>query len=231
MKGAAKPATTILEVPVYIGAVAGLPDVLGDGYSSVHILADINTMKVCAPVLSHLPWPVPVHWIGMSAGEGAKNLDTCQLVWRQLADQGADRHSLVINLGGGVVTDLGGFCAATFMRGVRFVHVTTSVLGMVDAAIGGKHGVDLDSLKNYVGLFAAPQLVWIDPAFLRTLPARHQRNGLAEVIKHGCIGDPGLLTLLAGKIEDIAWDDLLMRSIKVKKQFVEQDPLERGIRA
>ncbi|MDX1476922.1 MAG: 3-dehydroquinate synthase [Saprospiraceae bacterium] len=225
------PAMTINDVPVYFGDVAGLPDVLSNDYSSVHILADAQTMQFCAPALRSLSWPAPAHWIAMHAGEEAKNLDTCLMVWRQLTDQGADRHSLVVNLGGGVVTDLGGFCAATYLRGIRFLHISTSVLGMVDAAIGGKHGVDLDGLKNYVGVFASPQLVWIDPAFLKTLPDRHVRNGLAEVIKHGCVGDPDLLAMIHGDLSGMAWDDLLLQSVQVKKQFVEADPAERGIRA
>lgn len=206
---------------------------LGD-YSAVFVLCDQNTKKHCWPILrtriSDLD--VRVEPIVMPAGESTKTLETCRDVWRSLVDLGADRQSLLINLGGGVVTDLGGFCAAAFMRGIAFAHLPTTVLGMTDAAIGGKHGVDFDGLKNYIGLFADPVFVQIDTAFLKTLPERQIRNGLAEIIKHGAIGDPGLLTMIrkAGSLQ-LDWDNILHRSIRVKKHFVADDPRDRSARA
>ena len=225
---------SVHDVPVYFEEIQNLPRLLQAGdYSSVHVLTDVNTAMECMPLLRDLGWSRPLHQITMEAGESSKQLDTCKEVWRSLVKNGADRRSLLLNLGGGVVTDLGGFCAATYMRGMAFAHIPTTVLGMADAAIGGKHGVDLDNLKNYVGLFASPEFVWIDPVFLRPLPVRHIRNGAAEIIKHGCIGDPGLLDLFEKMdgFDTIDWQQTLLRSLNVKKRFVEDDPFDKAQRA
>ena len=134
-------------------------------------------------------------------------------------------NCLIINLGGGVLTDLGGFVASTFMRGIRFVHIPTSLLGMVDAAIGGKTGVDFGGLKNMIGVFSRAESIIVDSNFLRTLPSQHYRNGLAEVLKHAFISDPELLVMMEENE-----DELIARSIQVKLDVVQRDELESGER-
>lgn len=218
---------------VQFGPASGiLADVLqNNSFSSLHILCDSNTRELCLPRLT-VEYD-PRHVISIPEGEGHKTLDTCIGVWKQLSEQGADRSSLVVNLGGGVVTDLGGFCAASFMRGTPFIHIPTTILGMTDAAIGGKTGVDFESFKNYIGFFAEPLQVIVDTAFIETLDMRQRRNGLAEVIKHGFIHDPGLLDLVlqSGKIEEMDWDVILRRSVQTKLDLIAGDKYDRGIRA
>lgn len=189
------------------------------------ILCDSNTRQCLEHLYMACPIAKQFPVIEMQAGEKNKTLKTCEMVWYQLTEHGADRNTILINLGGGVVTDLGGFVASTFMRGIRFVHIPTSLLGMVDAAIGGKTGVDFGGLKNMVGLFSRPEAVIVDLSFLKTLPANHYRNGLAEVLKHAFISDPELLTLMDG-----GEDELISRSIQVKMDVVERDEFESGER-
>lgn len=189
------------------------------------ILCDSNT-KRCLEYL-HVACPqtqdLPV--IEIPEGELQKNLKTCEMVWYQLTEHGADRQTVLLNLGGGVVTDLGGFIASTYMRGIRFVQIPTSLLGMVDAAIGGKTGVDFGGLKNMIGTFARPEAVLIDSNFLKTLPSRHYRNGLAEVLKHAFISDASILDLMYANE-----DELISRSVKVKMDVVARDEFESGER-
>ena len=168
----------------------------------------------------------------MEQGEDMKNLDTCASIWKVLSELDADRKSLLINLGGGVVTDLGGFIAATFKRGIAFVNVPTTLLSMVDAAVGGKTGINLDSLKNQIGVIRPAELVLIDSKFLQTLPANEMRSGLAEMLKHGLIKSETvwkrLLRLEAMNSEDL--DGLIQESIAIKEEIVAQDPTEKNIR-
>jgi 3-dehydroquinate synthase len=200
--------------------------------SSVHLICDENTYLHCLPLLSFLREVINSP-IVIPAGEQYKTLDTCEHVWKALIDQKADRNSIVINLGGGVVTDLGGFCAATFMRGIDFIHIPTTLLAMCDAALGGKHGVDFEELKNYIGTISQPKFIWIYPPFLQTLPKRQLQNGMAEMIKHALIKDIVLYQFLesvpSGFIKD--WVPLLQQSIQVKIDFVNDDLYEHGLRA
>lgn len=223
----------VLGVPVHCGDVRSLADLIDIGrYPAVFVLCDVQTYRHCWPALSGLDWKNEPAVIVIAEGEQTKTLDTCRQVWEALVTGRADRHSLLINLGGGVVTDLGGFCAATYMRGIDFVHIPTTVLAMTDAAIGGKHGVDFAGYKNYIGLFVQPAAIIVDTAFLHTLPQRQLRNGLAEVIKHGAIGDRDILACLERHdIHSLPWPELIAQSIRVKKHFVERDPLEKGVRA
>jgi len=189
------------------------------------ILCDSNT-KRCLEYL-HVACPqthdLPV--IEMPGGELHKNLKTCEMVWYQLTEHGADRNTVLLNMGGGVVTDLGGFIASTYMRGIRFVQIPTSLLGMIDAAIGGKTGIDFGGLKNMLGTFARAEAVLIDSDFLKTLPSRHYRNGLAEVLKHAFISDASILDLMY-----VNEDELISRSVKVKMDVVARDEFESGER-
>ena len=189
------------------------------------ILCDSNTnqcfgyLHVACPKTAELPV------IQMPAGEQHKTLKTCEMVWYHLTEFGADRNTILVNVGGGVVTDLGGFVASAFMRGIRFVNIPTSLLGMVDAAIGGKTGVDFGGLKNMIGTFSQPEAVLIDSNFLKTLPARQYRNGLAEVLKHAFISDSSILNLM-----DANEDELISRSVQVKLDVVKRDEFESGER-
>ena len=201
--------------------------------SRIFILVDNNTHRHCLPqFLSRLETDAPVEVIEMEAGEHAKTLETCEGIWKALSELGGDRKSLLINLGGGVVSDLGGFVAATFKRGIRTLHVPTTLLAMVDAAIGGKNGVNLESLKNQVGVIRLPELVLIDSSFLGSLPAEEMRSGLAEMLKHGLIADEKywqkLRNLKNHSLADL--DGLIRSSVKIKRDIVAQDPNEEGWR-
>jgi len=202
-------------------------------YSSILILCDENTFRDCWPKIEHADWPTQPSVIVIPSGELAKNLKTCETVWDAFVAHAADRSSLLINLGGGVVTDLGGFCAASFMRGIHFLHIPTTVLAMTDAAIGGKHGVDFRMYKNYIGTFAEPECILIDSTFIDTLDGREVRSGLAEVAKHGFIGDPELIDMLPRQegYATLDWNQILRRSIAVKLGFVEDDRYDKGLRA
>lgn len=206
-------------------------------YSQVLLLTDTNTRRHCLPVFlekTGLPPGLPVAEI--PAGETHKTLSTCEKVWSVMIAAGLDRRALVVCLGGGVVGDLGGFCAATYKRGVDFVQIPTTLLAMTDAAIGGKVGIDFQGIKNTIGVFRDPAAVFADPVFLQTLPERELRSGLAEVIKHALIGDPDLLGRLSGigqlsESFQLSESSLLPASIAVKVRIVQEDPLERGLRA
>ncbi len=205
-------------------------------YSRIFVISDENTRAYCLPQLAALFFREGQDSLlggtTLPAGEIFKTLSTCQQVWQAMLEAQLDRKALVINLGGGVVGDLGGFCAATWKRGVDFIQVPTTLLSMTDAAIGGKLGVDFQGIKNTIGVFQNPAAVFVDPAFLQTLPEQELRSGFAEVIKHALIGDPvlwqNLLTL--SNLEDVPWTDVLRASMAVKVRIVSEDPLEKGLR-
>ncbi|OYQ36775.1 3-dehydroquinate synthase [Flavobacterium cyanobacteriorum] len=202
-------------------------------YSKIFILADTNTSRLCLPLfLPSLVAGVPVEIIEIDAGEEYKTLETCTRVWEALTELGADRRSLLINLGGGVVTDLGGFVAAAFKRGMDFINVPTTLLAMVDASVGGKTGVDLGNIKNQVGVIKNPVAVLIDTAYLDTLPQQELRSGLAEMLKHGLIADKNYwnnFTSLSGLTTD-DFLPLIHRSVTLKNEIVQQDPYEKNVR-
>ena len=159
-------------------------------YSSIFILVDSHSNTHCLPnFLPNLATEIPIEIIEFESGESSKNIETCVQIWEALTELGADRKSLIINLGGGVVTDLGGFVASTFKRGIDFIHVPTTLLAMVDASVGGKNGVDLGHLKNQIGVINVPKMVLIDSTYLETLPQNEMRSVLAEMLKHGLIYD------------------------------------------
>lgn len=174
-----------------------------------------------------------LHWlkckssvdIVIVAGEKQKNLRNVQKIWKVLTQRQADRSAMLINLGGGVVTDLGGFAASTFKRGISFVNVPTTLLGMVDAAIGGKTGIDFNGFKNQLGTFAEPLDVIISPIYLSTLPERELLSGLAEMMKYGFIHDPNLL-----KINKENYQDYILGAGEIKRMIVKDDPFDEGPR-
>ncbi len=202
-------------------------------YSNLFIIVDSNTNEACLPkFLPYLETDLTIEIIEFEAGEQHKNIETCVQIWNVLTELGADRKSLVINLGGGVVTDLGGFVASTFKRGVDFIHIPTTLLSMVDASVGGKNGVDLGNLKNQIGVINVPTMVLIDTQYLETVPQNEMRSGLAEMLKHGLIYDKAywekFLDLKAVDFAD--FDELIYRSVEIKNEIVKQDPTEKNIR-
>ena len=202
-------------------------------YSNLFIIVDSNTNEFCLPnFLPYLETELAIEIIEFDAGEENKNIETCVQIWNVLTELGADRKSLVINLGGGVVTDLGGFVASTFKRGVDFIHIPTTLLSMVDASVGGKNGVDLGNLKNQIGVIKEPKSVVVITKFLETLPSNEMRSGLAEMLKHGLIYDKKYWDKLKN-LNDLNTDDLdvlIKESIEIKNKIVSEDLTENGIR-
>jgi len=201
-----------------------------NNYSSIFILVDNNTIELCYPkFIQNLATNIKIEVIEIEAGEVFKNIETCIGVWNAMTELGADRKSLLITLGGGVITDLGGFVASTFKRGVDFVNIPTTLLSMVDASVGGKTGVDLGVLKNQIGLFSNPEMVIVDAEYLQTLSAREIRSGTAEIIKYGLTYDVSLFDQIKdNKQLDIT--TLIHRSIEIKNEVVLEDPREQGLR-
>ena len=213
---------------IYIGQLQdGLEGLIGR--KQVFIIADENTASVCVPLL---PAALQKNIIIIPAGEKFKNIQSCQVIWSQLVNKKANRESFVLNIGGGMITDIGGFAASCYMRGLRFANIPTTVLSMTDASIGGKVGIDFDDLKNYIGLVNFPTFIWIDPVFLKTLPETEKIAGLAEVVKHAIIGSKELFDFLYSvhTIDEIHWIDIFEKSIAVKLGVVEEDPYESGLR-
>src|ERR1700748_1876025 len=200
-------------------------------YSRFFILTDENTAVHCLPLLREkLGAADNFDIIEINAGEESKDIDFCIGVWKMLIDFGADRQSLLINLGGGVISDLGGFAASTFKRGIDFVHVPTTLLSQVDASVGGKTGIDIDSIKNIIGTFTQPKAVFIEYSFIETLPARQVLSGLAEMLKHGLIADAPYWETLKGSDLSKPAPYLIYQSVAIKNRVVIEDPHERGIR-
>ena len=200
--------------------------------SKLFVLVDENTKKDCLPYFeSKLDTAITKEIIEIEAGEIHKNIDTCTKVWNILAEQNADRKSLLINLGGGMVTDLGGFVASTFKRGISFINIPTTLLSMVDASVGSKTGIDLGTLKNLVGLFSNPEMVVIDTEFLATVSQRELHSGLAEIIKYGLTYDVNLWeTIKKSDPFSSSLKAIIYRSVEIKNEIVKQDLNENGIR-
>ncbi len=216
---------------IVIGSVQdNLPRLLGSGRGRVIVITDANAH------LHNRAFIDSFDHIVIGQGESSKTLVKLTDVYRQLLEMNADRSSFLLGVGGGIVTDITGFVASTYMRGMDFGFVPTTLLAQVDAGIGGKNGVNLDGYKNIIGVFNQPEFVVCDPAMLRTLPEREFRAGLAEIIKAGIIGDPELFGLFERhSFEDICGDnallkEMILRAIKVKAAIVEGDEREQGIR-
>ncbi|MEL1248990.1 3-dehydroquinate synthase [Flavobacterium helocola] len=202
-------------------------------YSKIFILVDENTSQYCLPhLLNNLATEIEIEIIELEVGEIHKNIATCTEVWGALSDLGGDRKSILINLGGGVISDLGGFVACTFKRGIDFINIPTTLLSMVDASIGGKNGVDLGNLKNQIGIIREPKAVIVDTQFLNTLPQNEMRSGLAEMLKHGLIFDKKYWDKFKN-LKDLSTEDLnhlIHQSIQIKNTIVCEDLTENGIR-
>ena len=221
------------EYNIYIGAEALdflFQYIIEEDYSKVFVLADANTQKHCLPKLS--TYLIDFKLITIEADENAKNLKNCEKIWTFMADQYADRKTVLINLGGGTVTDIGGFCAATYKRGIDFINVPTSLLGMVDAAIGGKQGIDLNYFKNSVGVFKHPKAIFIHPEFLKTQDKRQKLAGVAEMMKHTLISDKEEWNKFrkVNPQDDEKLENFINKSVKIKREIVNRDPQEKNIR-
>ena len=193
--------------------------------SKVFILTDENVAPFWLPEVAYWLRCDPAVDIIIKSGEEHKNLQTVQRIWKTLLKHHADRNALLINLGGGVITDLGGFAASTYKRGIQFINIPTTLLGMIDAAIGGKTGIDFGGGKNQIGTFVEAEEVVIDPVFLTTLPQRELLSGMAEMLKYGFIADDNLLNV---NLEN--YQQHIARCGEIKREIVAQDPTEKGLR-
>jgi len=214
-------------------ALQGMQHVLAGSAAECFILGDANTLRHCLPeLLGQVPALRSAATIAVEPGEASKDIGVCQDIWRHLIANAADRQVILVNLGGGVVTDLGGFIAATYKRGIRCMHVPTSLLGMVDAAIGGKTGIDLAGVKNVVGAFHDPLGVYVHVPFLKSLGKRELLNGLAEMIKHGLVRDAAHWeAITTAPLHDLdALAPLVERSAAIKAEVVRLDPREKDLR-
>ena len=198
-------------------------------YSKIGVITDENTRRHCYPLIEK---GIPEHFsISVPAGEEYKNIETCSKIWQALTVEAFDRHSVLVVLGGGVLGDMAGFCAATFKRGIDFVLMPTTLLAQVDASIGGKLGVDFNRLKNHIGVFSLPPLTLIHTGFLQTLPPREYRSGFAEIIKHALISDAEVWKKIkSSPIDAQPLDYLIRHSIAYKSKVATEDPKEKGLR-
>ncbi|WP_394748724.1 3-dehydroquinate synthase [Spongiimicrobium salis] len=200
-------------------------------YSKIFILVDENTHEHCLPqFMAEIAGDYLYEIIEIEAGEVHKNMYTCIQVWEAMSELDGDRKSLVINLGGGVITDLGGFVASAYKRGIAFINVPTTLLAMVDASVGGKTGVDLGALKNQIGVINQPEMVLIVSDFLKTLEARQLHSGYAEMLKHGLIKDQAYWETLKSISSFEGLDQLIYDSVCIKNEVVLQDPTEQNLR-
>lgn len=198
-------------------------------YSKIIILVDENTRQHCLPRLVGMFSIVQV--ITIESGEENKTLQTCEKIWQAMTEAQLDRKALMINLGGGVIGDMGGFCAATYKRGIDFIQIPTTLLSQVDASVGGKLGVDFMGLKNHIGVFQNPLAVLIDTTFLATLSTAEVRSGYAEIIKHCLIADAEKwVEIVDTPYEHLDWQGLAQHSVAIKSRITETDPLEKGLR-
>ncbi|HET8861537.1 3-dehydroquinate synthase [Marivirga sp.] len=197
-------------------------------YSQLFVLADENSKKHCYPFLKE--YLTNHQLIEIKSGEKHKTLDSCNLIWNTLTEATADRKALLINLGGGVITDMGGFCAGTYKRGIRFINIPTTLLSQVDASVGAKTGVDFNGYKNHIGLFCEAEAVLINPSFHQTLPQNQMISGYAEMLKHGLIADKKHWNdCLENGFEKFS-NELIQQSVKIKEEVVASDPTEKGLR-
>ena len=200
----------------------------------IFILVDETTRQLCLPLVEGFDCLRQAEIITIGATDQHKTLESLTHVWSSLQRGGATRHSLMVNLGGGMVTDLGGFAASTFKRGLNYINIPTTLLAMVDASVGGKTGINFGGLKNEIGVFSTARSVILDTQFLRTMDAENMLSGYAEMLKHGLIADDSMWAELLNFDIDVPDYHQLSRmledSVKVKERIVEEDPTEKGIR-
>lgn len=203
--------------------------------NNIFVLVDTNTATFVLPRLQQQSRAVAeAKIITTKAGDIHKNLESTQAIWRYLGEEGATRHSLMINVGGGVVTDMGAFAAATFKRGIQFINVPTTLLGAVDASVGGKTGINFGNLKNEIGVFREADTVVLSTLYFNTLNTEELSSGYAEMLKHALLSDAASFdSLLSKHVEDFDSEELLQlleASVLIKKKIVDADPTEKGLR-
>ena len=200
-------------------------------YSAIAILVDEHTKAHCLDIFLEESQINPKLIIEIHSGEEHKNISSCEHIWQQMTNAQFDRKSLLVNLGGGVIGDMGGFAASCYKRGIDFIQVPTTLLAMVDASVGGKLGIDLENFKNQIGLFKSPKGVYIFPNFLQTLSQRQILSGYAEIVKHALIADKDYWQfLMETSIEKINWEKTIHHSIILKNDIVQSDPFEENKR-
>lgn len=221
-----------IKLPEYVHFTSDLKCSLSDVIKDlcpdkIAILVDENTKEHCLPRIQ-ISYDLLIE---ISSGEIYKNLNTCCQIWNDLTRHAFTRSSLLINLGGGVIGDMGGFAAATYKRGISFINIPTTLLSQVDASIGGKLGLDFEGLKNHIGVFQNPNAVIVDPALLQTLPKRELVSGYAEVVKHALISDADHWDYLINtEFDQLDWREVIPKSVAIKNKVVLSDPLEKGLR-
>lgn len=222
--------------PIYIGEINAFDferfQQIIKGFSKVVIIVDENTKKYCLPKILDIPSLKNARVIELKSGESTKTIQKTIDIWSEFTEMNLDRNTLVVNLGGGVISDIGGFAASVFKRGLHYINIPTTLLAMVDASIGGKTGVNFKGLKNQLGVFSDPEVIFIDTEFLQTLPKRELYAGYAEIVKHALIMDITLWEMLVKiKPEDVYYqNEIIKRAVYVKSNIVNTDPLEKDIR-
>ncbi len=203
-------------------------------HDRLFVLTDTTTLRLCWPIVSALPCFETAQMITIGESDENKTLDSLSHVWKALQTGGATRHSLLVNLGGGMVTDLGGFAASTFKRGIAFINIPTTLLSQVDASVGGKTGINFGGLKNEIGVFNCAAIVILSSEFLRSLDHKNLLSGYAEMLKHGLLyNEENWTELLCFNLEDLNYDQLgalVAKSVAIKERIVEADPTEKGLR-
>lgn len=206
----------------------------GEEYDRLFVLTDENTRRLCLPLAMEAECMNGAREISIGAGDTCKNIESLSHVWTELGRMGGTRHSLMVNLGGGMVTDLGGFAASTFKRGIKYINIPTTLLAMVDASVGGKTGINFGGLKNEIGVFNNARTVILDTCFLATMDERNILSGYAEMLKHGLISDERmwaeLMTFDPRRPDLNRLRRMVAESVAVKERIVEADPTERGLR-
>lgn len=203
-------------------------------HDKLFLLADEHTFVHCLPLIKEVPGIQAATTIVTPAGDAHKTLEHLGKIWKQLTENGATRHSLLVNLGGGMLTDLGGFAAATFKRGIKYINIPTTLLGAVDAAVGGKTGINFEGYKNEIGAFYPADFVLISSDFFHSLDHPAILSGYAEMVKHGLIHSAAdwekLLAFPLDEIDYVQLNELVFRSVGIKRAIVEKDPYEKNIR-
>jgi len=206
------------------------------GHDKIFVLTDTNTRDKCLPVIAPALEAFDAEYITVDAGDMKKNIEQAAIIWDALSSRGASRNSLLVNLGGGMVTDLGGFAGATFKRGIHNLNIPTTLMASVDAAVGGKTGINFQGLKNEIGSFYQPDCVIIDCVFLHTSDHDNILSGYAEMLKHGLISDrPTYTDIIAFDVDSKTLDidrlsELVRVSVAIKERIVTADPREQGVR-
>ena len=203
-------------------------------HDKLFLLTDETTYQLCLPLVKDIPCMQDAIHITIGATDTHKTLETVASVWTAMGEGGGTRHSLMVNLGGGMVTDLGGFAASTFKRGIKYINIPTTLLSMVDASVGGKTGINFNGLKNEIGVFNSPETVIIDTEFLKTLDHNNICSGYAEMLKHGLISnEDNYAELLQFDLDNVDYrhlGEMVGTSVAIKERVVEEDPFEHGIR-